>query len=40
MTAVRHRGFLKFKFYTVGAVKGPILHQRPTRCGDIAISVI
>jgi len=47
MAAVRHLGFLKFNFLTVGAVKGPILHQRtkfrkdrPNRCGDIAIFVI
>jgi len=28
MAAVRHLGFLKFSFLTVGAVKRPILHQR------------
>jgi len=45
--AVRHLGFGKFDFLTIGAVKGPILHQRTkfrkdrsNRCGDIAIFVI
>ena len=44
MAAVRHLGFVKFNFLTVGAVKRPILHQRTkfrndrsNRCGDIAI---
>jgi len=47
MAAVRHVGFVKFDFLTVGAVKRPILHQRTkfskdrsNRCGDIAIFVI
>ena len=49
MAAVRHLGFLKFKFkfLTVVAVKNPILHHRTkfrkdrsNRCGDIAIFVI
>ena len=49
MAAVRHLGFVKFKFFNsrVGAVKRPILHQRTkfrndqsNRCGDIAIFVI
>ena len=47
MAAVRHLGFVKFNFLTVGAVKRPILHQRTkfrndrsNRCGDIAIFVI
>jgi len=47
MAAVRHLGFVKFKFLMVGAVKRPILHQRTkfrtgrsNRCGDIAILVI
>ena len=47
MAAVRHLGFVKFNFLTVGAVKRPILHQctkfckdRSNRCGDIAILVI
>jgi len=47
MAAVRHLGFVKFKFLTVGTVKRPILHQRTkfrkdrsNRCGDIAIFVI
>jgi len=47
MAAVRHLGFVKFKFLTVGAVKRPILLQhtkfrkeRSNRCGDIAIFVI
>ena len=47
MAAVRHLGFLKFDFLTVGAVKRPILHQRTkfrkdrsNRCGDIVIFVI
>ena len=47
MAAVRHLGFVKFDFLTVGAVKRPILHQqtkfrkdRSNRCGDIAIFVI
>jgi len=47
MATVRHVGFLKFKFLTVGAVKRPIWHHRtkfrkdrPNRCGDIAIFVI
>ena len=47
MAAVRHLGFVKFKFLMVGAVKRPILHQstkfrkdRLNRCGDIAIFVI
>ena len=47
MAAVRHLGFVKFDFLTVGAVKRPILHQhtkfrkhRSNRCGDIEIFVI
>jgi len=48
MAAVRHLGFVKFEFFfTVGAVKRPIMHQhtkfskdRSNRCGDIAIFVI
>ena len=47
MAAVRHLGFMKFDFLTVGAVKRPILHQRikfrkdrSNRCGYIAIVVI
>jgi len=47
MAAVRHIGFVKFKFLTVWAVKRPILHQhtklrkdRSNRCGYIAIFVI
>ena len=47
MAAVRHLGFVKFEFLTVGTVKRPILQQhtkfrkdRPNRCGDIAIFVI
>jgi len=48
MAAVRHLGFVKFKFFlTVVAVKRPILHQRTkfrkdqsNRCGDIVIFVI
>jgi len=47
MAAVRHLGFVKFDFLTVGAFKRPILHQptkfrkdRSNRCGDIAIFVI
>jgi len=47
MAAVRHLGFVKFKFLMVGADKRPILHQRAkfrkgrsNRCGDIAIFVI
>ena len=28
IAAVRYLGFVKFKFLMVGAVKGPILHQR------------
>ena len=47
MAAVRHLGFVKFNFLTVGAVKRPILHQRTkfrksrsNRYGDIAIFVI
>ena len=47
MAAVRHLGFVKFNFFTVGAVKRPILHQRTkfrkdlsNRCGYIAIFVI
>jgi len=47
MAAVRHLGFVKFEFFTVGAVKRPILHQRTkfrkdrsNRCVDIAIFVI
>jgi len=48
MAAVRHLGFVKFKFFlTVGVVKRPILHQRTkfckdrsNLCGDIAIFVI
>ena len=47
MAAVRHLGFLKFEFFTVGVVKRPILHQRTkfrkdrsNRCGYIAIFVI
>ena len=47
MAAVRHLGFVKFEFLTVGAVKRAIL-QQPTKfrkdrsnlCGDIAIFVI
>jgi len=41
---IRHLGFVKFNFLTVGAVKRPILHQhtefRSNRCGDVAIFVI
>jgi len=47
MVSLRHLGFLKFKFLTVGAVKRPILHHRTkfrknrsNRCGNIAIFVI
>jgi len=47
MAAVRHLGFVKFKFLTVGAIKRPILHQRTkfrkdrsNPCGYIAIFVI
>jgi len=47
MAAVRHLGFVKFEFLTVGAVKRPILHKRTkfrkdrsNRYGDIAIFVI
>ena len=47
MAAVRHLGFVKFKFLTVGEVKRPILHQRTRfrkelsyRYGDIVIFVI
>ena len=47
MAAVRHLGFVKFDFLTVGAVKRPILHQlikfrkdRSNRYRDIAIFVI
>jgi len=46
MAAVRHPGFVKFEFLTVGAVKRPVLHQRTkfrkdrSNRGDIAISVI
>ena len=48
MAAVRHLGFVKFKFFlTVAAVKRPILHQRTkfrndqsNRRGYIAIFVI
>ena len=47
MAAVRHLGFVKFKFLTVGEVKRHILHQctkfrkdRSNRCGNIAIFVI
>ena len=47
MAAVRHLGFVKFKFLMVRAVKRPILHQHTkfctdwsNRCGDIAIIVI
>jgi len=47
MAAVRHLGFVKFNFLTVGEVKRPILHQRTkfckdrsNHCGDIAIFVI
>jgi len=47
MAAVRHLGFVKFQFLTVGAVKRPILHQRTkfrndrsNRCRDIANFVI
>ena len=47
MAAVRHLGFVKFKFLTVGVVKRPILHQRTkfrndrsNHCEDIAIFVI
>jgi len=45
--AVRHLGFLKFKFLTVVAVKNPILQHRTkfrkdrsNRCEDITIFVI
>jgi len=34
MAAVRHLGFVKFNFLTVGAVKRPILHQRTKFCKD------
>jgi len=41
MAVVRHLGFVKFEFFTVGAVKKTILHQRTkfrkdrsNRCGD------
>jgi len=47
MAAVRHLGFVKFNFLTVGAIKRPILHQRTkfrkdrsNRCGYITIFVI
>jgi len=47
MAAVRHLGFVKFEFLTVGAVKRPILHQRTklrkdgsNRCRYIVIFVI
>ena len=47
IAAVRHLGFLKFNFLTVGAVKGATLHQRTKfrkdrshRCGDVEICVI
>ena len=47
MAAVRHLGFVKFEFLTVGAVKRTTLHQptkfrknRSNRCGYIAIFVI
>ena len=47
MAAVRHLGFLKSNFLTVGVVNRPILHQRTkfrndrsNRWGDIAIFVI
>ena len=47
MAAVRHLGFVKSKFLTVGAVKRTILHQgtefrkgRSNRYGDIVIFVI
>jgi len=47
MAAVRHLGFLKFEFLTVGAVNEAILHQCTkfrkdwsNRCGDVAIFVI
>ena len=47
MAAVRHVGFVKFKFLTVGEVNRLILHQhtifrkdRSNRCGDTAIFVI
>jgi len=47
MAAVRHLGFVKFEFFTAGAVKRPILHQRTkfrkdrsNRCKYIAIFVI
>ena len=47
MAAIRHLGFVKFDFLTVGAVKRPILHQRikfrkdrSNRCGHIAIFLI
>ena len=32
MAAVHHLGFFKFDFLMVGAVKGPILHQRIKFC--------
>jgi len=34
IAAVRHLGFVKFKFLMVGAVKRPILHQRTKFCKD------
>jgi len=47
MAAVRHLGFLTFKFFTVSAVKRPIMHHqtnfrkdRSNRCGNIAIFAI
>ena len=47
MAAVRHLGFVKFEFFTAGAVKRPILHQRTkfrkdrsNRCKYIAIYVV
>jgi len=47
MAASHHLRLVKFDFLTVGAFKGPILHQRtkfrkdrPNRYGDIAIFVI
>jgi len=46
MAAVRHLGFVKFKFLTFGKVERLILRQRTkfrkdwsNRCGDIAIFV-
>jgi len=47
MAAVRHLGFVKFKFLTVEKVKSPFfisapnfVKKRSTRCGDNAIFVI